>query len=133
MERELVQKLCDAALSARKSAYAPYSKYHVGAAVLTPNGGIFIGCNVENASYGLTNCAERTAVFTAVCSGEREFVGVAIATDDGGSPCGACRQVLAEFAPRDGTPLRVFLLDHEGNIVRETTLVALLPDAFMIK
>jgi cytidine deaminase len=133
MVMELVKELCDAALGARKNAYAPYSKYQVGAAVITRDGHIFIGCNVENASYGLTNCAERTAVFTAVCQGEREFVEVAIATEDGGSPCGACRQVLSEFAPRDGTPMRVFLLDASGNVARETTLAALLPDAFMIK
>jgi cytidine deaminase len=136
---EFVQQLCDAALGARKNAYAPYSKYHVGAAVLTPDGQIFVGCNVENASYGLTNCAERTAIFTAVCAGGREFVAVAIATDDGGSPCGACRQVLAEFAPKsdngdgDRTPMQVFLLNASGNVMRETTLAALLPDAFVIK
>jgi cytidine deaminase len=134
---ETTRKLCEAAMTARNNAYAPYSKYHVGAAVLGVSGQIFVGCNVENASYGLCNCAERTAVFTAVCAGEREFVAVAIATDNGGTPCGACRQVLSEFAPKggesDGVPVLVYLLNREGAIVRETTLEALLPDAFAIK
>lgn len=125
--------LIAAALSARQRAYAPYSKYPVGAAVLTESGQITPGCNVENASYGLGNCGERTAIFTAVCAGERTVVAVAVATEDGGTPCGACRQVLAEFSPRDDTPLVVLLLDLNGAVVTETTLSELLPMAFILR
>lgn len=114
------------ALAARERAYAPYSQYRVGAAVLTDKG-VFEGCNVENASYGLCNCAERTAVFTAVCAGATRVEGVVVATQDGGSPCGACRQVLAEFA--HDTCL-VVLVNATGEVVLETTLGALLPHAF---
>jgi cytidine deaminase len=90
-----------AALQARKNAYAPYSKFAVGAAVLTKSGEIFSGCNVENVSLGLTICAERAAVAAAVARGHREFVALAIVTDskEPAAPCGACRQVLAEFNP----------------------------------
>ena len=122
-----------AALIAAQNAYAPYSNYSVGAAILTENGQITPGCNVENASYGLCNCAERTAIFTAACAGQHTVVAVAVATEDGGTPCGACRQVLAEFSPRDSTPLVVLLLDREGNVVTETTLDALLPMAFVLR
>ena len=117
-----------AALEARAHAYAPYSHYCVGAAVLTEIG-IFPGCNVENASYGLSNCAERTAVFSAVSAGAKRVLAVAIATDNGGSPCGACRQVLVEFA-QDTCPL--YLLDANGTVVQETTLGLLLPNAFRL-
>jgi cytidine deaminase len=127
------EALIAAALSARKQAYAPYSRYQVGAAILTESGRITPGCNVENASYGLCNCAERTAIFTAACAGERTVVAVAVATEDGGTPCGACRQVLAEFSPRDDTPLVVLLLDRDGNVVTETTLSELLPMAFTLR
>jgi cytidine deaminase len=125
--------LISTALSARGRAYAPYSRYHVGAAILTESGQITPGCNVENASYGLCNCAERTAIFTAACAGERTVVAVAVATEDGGTPCGACRQVLAEFSPRDDTPLVVLLLDRAGTVVTETTLSELLPMAFTLR
>jgi cytidine deaminase len=115
-------------------AYAPYSNYKVGAAVQMGDGRIVGGCNVENASYGLCNCAERTAVFRAIAEGVPPVVtAVAVATEDGGSPCGACRQVLAEFAPTDGSPVPVLLLDRDGNVVRETTLQELLPLAFNLK
>lgn len=124
--------LAAAALAARERAYAPYSGYQVGAAVLTDQGQIIAGCNVENASYGLSNCAERTAIFAAVAGGARAIHAVAVATDDGGTPCGACRQVLSEFAPKEGSPLTVLLLDRAGAIVRETTLRDLLPDAFTL-
>ncbi len=122
-----VQKkaLIQAACEAREQAYAPYSNYQVGAAILVGNGRIVTGCNVENASYGLSNCAERTAVFKAVSEGERELLAVAVCTENGGSPCGACRQVLTEF----GADVPVWLTDIQGN-VRETTLYALLPDHF---
>lgn len=121
------------AVQMRDAAYAPYSKYAVGAAVRAGSGTMYGGCNVENASYGLCNCAERTAVFTAVAAGERVITGVAVATDDGGSPCGACRQVLSEFAPRDGSLLRVVLVDRAGAVVRESDIAELLPFAFSLR
>lgn len=91
----------NAAKSARERAYAPYSKFAVGAALLTAEGEVFTGCNVENLSFGLTICAERSAVFAAISSGRRAFVRIAICADskEPVTPCGACRQVLAEFAP----------------------------------
>lgn len=119
------EALIQAAVAARAQAYAPYSKYPVGAALLTPDGRIFTGVNVENASYGLTICAERTAVFKAVSEGCRAFVAVAVATENAGSPCGACRQVLAEFAG----DVPVWLVNDKGH-GRETTLFTLLPDHF---
>ena len=96
-----MEDLIRAALAARKNAYAPYSKFQVGAALLAKDGRVFTGCNVENASYGATNCAERTAVFKAVSEGCREFDAIAIVASSGdfASPCGICRQVLAEFMP----------------------------------
>ena len=122
-----VQKkaLLEAACEARKLAYAPYSNYLVGAAVLTGNGRIITGCNVENASYGLSNCDERTAVFKAISEGARELRAIVVCTENGGSPCGACRQVLTEFSG----DMPVWLTDIHGNL-RETTLYALLPDHF---
>jgi cytidine deaminase len=130
---DLLDKLIRTALSTRENAYVPYSKYRVGAAILTDDGRVVGGCNVENASYGLCNCAERTAVFSAVASGAKEVRAVAVATEDGGTPCGACRQVLTEFAPRDGSPVPVLLLDNAGTVVRETTLTELLPMAFTLR
>jgi cytidine deaminase len=118
-----------AALAGRERAYAPYSNYRVGAGVQTDIG-VFSGCNIENASYGLCNCAERTAVFSAVAAGARNVLAVAVATGDGGSPCGACRQVLAEFA---GDECPIWLLDSGGAVVLETTLGALLPRAFRLQ
>lgn len=117
--------LIQAAIDVRQHAYVPYSNYPVGAAILMENGRIFTGVNVENAAYGLTNCAERTAVFKAVSEGYQKIRAVAVATDNGGSPCGQCRQVLVEFA--DDIP--VYMVDGEGN-GRETTLHKLLPDHF---
>ncbi len=117
--------LIAAAVAARENAYAPYSRYRVGAAILVPGGEIVTGANVENASYGLSNCAERSAVFTAVSRGAREILAVAVATENAGSPCGACRQVLAEF----GADIPVLLVDATG-AGRETTLYTLLPDHF---
>ena len=118
-------ELIKAACEARQQAYAPYSNYQVGAAILVGNGRIVTGCNVENASYGLSNCAERTAVFKAISEGERRIEAVAVCTQNAGSPCGACRQVLVEFA--DDVP--VWLVDADGN-GRQTTLYALIPDHF---
>lgn len=119
-------ELIPLALAARQHAYAPYSHYAVGAAIATERG-TFTGCNVENASYGLCSCAERTAVFSAVAAGARTITAVVVATRNGGSPCGACRQVLAEFADPD---CRVICVDESGATVHETTLGALLPAAF---
>ncbi len=108
-------------------AHAPYSRFFVGAALLSTDGTIFRGANVENASYGLTICAERTALGAAVTAGHQTFSGIAIAAAGGVSPCGACRQVLAEFA----TQLPVVLVDTESNnAIREVDLAALLPDPF---
>ena len=119
------QQLIQLAHSARERAYAPYSHYQVGAALLTKSGQVFTGCNVENAVYPLCTCAERTAVVKAVSEGQREFVVIAIATRNGGSPCGSCRQILREFTPN----LRVLLVDEAGH-VREFTLDQLLPESF---
>jgi cytidine deaminase len=114
------------AKEARRNAYAPYSNYPVGAALKTKSGRIFTGVNVENAAYPQTMCAERTAVFKAVSEGEREYEAIAIVTDNGGSPCGGCRQVLAEF----GLDIVVLIADGEGNLAQETTVHELLPGAF---
>ncbi|MCB8918718.1 MAG: cytidine deaminase [Pseudomonadales bacterium] len=117
--------LIQAAQAIRQRAYAPYSHYAVGAALLASDGQIYTGVNVENASYGLTNCAERTAVFKMVTAGVRQILAVAVATDNGGSPCGACRQVLVEFA----ADVPVYLVNNAGHS-RDTSLYALLPDHF---
>lgn len=112
---------------ARRNAYAPYSRFSVGAALLTADGRLFHGCNVENASYGLAVCAERNAVWKAVSEGEREFVAIAVTAREGAGapPCGSCRQVLQEFAPR----AMVYWRDARGRIVRRR-LDGLLPQAF---
>lgn len=111
----------------RARAHSPYSRIQVGAALRARDGRVFTGCNVENASYGLTLCAERSAIVKAVSEGAREFTAIAITTslERMMMPCGACRQVLAEFAPT----LRVIVVGHDGGRV-ETTLAKLLPDAF---
>ncbi|HUJ43435.1 MAG TPA: cytidine deaminase [Opitutaceae bacterium] len=121
------RRLIAAARRAARHAYAPYSKFRVGAAVLTASGGIFTGCNVENASYGLSNCAERTAIFQAVAAGERRIVAVAVYTPtlQPTLPCGACRQVISEFGRR-----AVILCTCQSRVRIETTLDQLLPRAF---
>lgn len=118
-------ELVMAARAAREHAYAPYSHFRVGAAVLADDGTIHAGCNVENASYGLTICAERNAVAHAVAAGARSFAVIAIVTENGVTPCGACRQVLAEFNPQ----MTVILVDEVGH-QRVYALVDLLPVAF---
>jgi cytidine deaminase len=121
-------QLINEALSGREKAYAPYSHFQVGAAILTKDGEIYKGCNIENASYGLTNCAERTAIFKAVSEGKKEFAMLAIVADTDGpvSPCGACRQVIAEFCDPN---MPVILTNLKGDI-QETTVKELLPFAF---
>ena len=125
------EALCRLAVAARERAYAPYSGYTVGAALLAESGRVYTGCNIENASFTPTVCAERTAVFKAVSEGERRFTMLAVAGGKAGEPgdvfppCGVCRQVLAEFCSPD---FPVLLVTAEGQ--RETTLGELLPLAF---
>jgi len=122
-------ELTRAAQAVRSQAYAPYSNYPVSAALLTSSGKIFSGVNVENAAYPTTMCAERVAVFSAVTAGEREFQAIAVMTANGGSPCGSCRQVLAEF----GLDTVVLILNKDGALVKETSVADLLPAAFTPK
>lgn len=120
-----IERLVDVALAARERAYCPYSNYRVGAAVVTESGRVFDGANVENSSYGLSVCAERVAIHSAIAAGERVIVALAVATESGSTPCGACRQVAQEFA----SELRVFLINSQG-VYRETALGLLLPMPF---
>jgi cytidine deaminase len=118
-------ELITAAREARDKAYAPYSNYRVGAAVITGDGVVFTGCNVENASYPASICAERVAITKAVSEGYYEFQAIAIATENGGAPCGICRQVMFQFAP----DMRVLLVDDEA-VTGDFTLSDLLPHGF---
>lgn len=118
-----LQPLIEAAIRATENAYIPYSHYPVGAALETADGRVFTGCNIENASYPATICAERTALVKAVSEGARQFTTMVVATRDGGSPCGICRQMVSEF----GVDVRVLLVTLEGKIIHDTTLAALLP------
>lgn len=123
--------LLNAAKAAMKKAHAPYSKFRVGAAFVTTRGELFTGCNVENASYGLSNCAERTAIFTAVArlGGNMRIKAIAVTNDQGApcSPCGACRQVIYEFGP-DAT---VYFLNKKGQWT-EAAITELLPEGFRL-
>jgi cytidine deaminase len=121
-----IQSLVQQAIEASRNAYIPYSHYPVGAALLAADGTVYKGCNVENASYPVTICAERTALVKAVSEGQRQFSMIAVVTRNGGSPCGMCRQMLYEFAP----DLRVVIADLEGHIHSEWRLSDLLPDGF---
>ncbi|MBP5601209.1 MAG: cytidine deaminase [Treponema sp.] len=134
-----LKSLVDQAIKMTERSYAPYSHFHVGAALLSKDGRVFTGCNVENAAYGPSNCAERTAVFKAVSEGFREFEAIAIAggaEDESGKPvikefcppCGVCRQVLAEFCDKD---FKIILTDGSGQI-KEFTLAELLPESFSL-
>ena len=120
------QSLIDLANAARQRAYAPYSNYPVGAALRTKTGRMYTGVNVENAAYPHTMCAERVAIFKAISDGEREFEVISVVTDNGGSPCGGCRQVMAEFA----LDMIVLMADGNGKLIKETTVGELLPEAF---
>lgn len=121
-------ELVNQAIEARKKAYVPYSKFQVGAAITTKKGKIYKGANIENASYGLTNCAERTAIFKAISEGDSDLESIAIVADTEGpvSPCGACRQVMVEFFDPNA---KVYLANLKGDVA-ETTIAELLPGAF---
>lgn len=123
-----MEKLLQLAKQAREHAHVPYSKFPVGAAVLTKDGTVYQGCNIENASFGLTNCAERTVIFKAVSEGQKAFEAIAVIADTEGpvSPCGACRQVMVEFCE---PTMPVYLTNLNGD-VQQTTVGELLPGAF---
>ena len=120
------QTLIDLANTARQQAYAPYSNYAVGSALRTKTGRIFTGVNVENAAYPHAMCAERVAIFKAVSEGEKEFEMIAVVTENGGSPCGGCRQVMAEF----GLDTLILIANGQGELLKEMTVKELLPEAF---
>lgn len=121
------QLLIDAAIAARSNAYAPYSKFQVGCAILAEDGNVYAGCNIENASYGLTICAERVAIGSSVSQGNRKISGMAIVSQGAAAPCGACRQFIAEFAVH----APILLVDSTTGEVRKTvTIETLLPDRF---
>ena len=126
LSKQEKQALIDLANTARQHAYVPYSNYPVGSAIRTKSGRIYTGVNVENAAYPQTMCAERVAIFKAVSEGEMEFEVITVVTDNGGSPCGGCRQVMAEF----GLDTIVLLADGTGKLIKETTVRELLPEAF---
>ena len=121
-------KLMDEAKKAREKAYVPYSKFKVGAALLTKDGKVYHGCNIENAAYSMCNCAERTALFSAYAVADKEFEALAVVADTERpcSPCGACRQVIAELCPKD---MVIYLTNLKGD-VQELTVEQLLPGAF---
>lgn len=121
--------LIETAIGVRRWAYVPYSHYPVGAAVLTTSGRIYDGVNIESAAFPTTICAERVAIFKAVSEGERKFEAIAVVTDNAGSPCGSCRQVMAEF----GLDTLVLIADADGVVKMETTVGDLLPGAFTPK
>lgn len=122
MKKQLIQE----ALEARKKAYVPYSKYPVGAALLTGSGKTYSGANIENAAYPVTICAERVAIFKAISEEDMDLQAIAVATKNGGTPCGSCRQVMAEFNPE----LILYIVDENGDIKQETTLKEILPGYF---
>ena len=126
VNKETAARLVEIAAQVSEKAYARYSDYQVGAALLTSEGKIFTGVNVENSVYPVTVCAERSAMFTAVGEGYRSFEAIAVVTRDAGTPCGSCRQVLAEF----GQDIEVIIADISGKIHQTTTVAELLPQAF---
>jgi cytidine deaminase len=121
------EQLIESAVEVRRWAYAPYSNYAVGAALLTESGKVYEGVNIENAAYPTTICAERVAIFKAVSEGERAFTAIAVVTSNGGTPCGSCRQVMAEF----GVDTLVIIADAQGKVIQESTVADLLPGAFL--
>lgn len=134
MEKILIEKLIKKAIEMLNFSYAPYSNFHVGAALLTSEGEIYTGCNIENAAYGPSNCAERTAIFKAVSEGKKEFEAIAVAGGKNGKienfcpPCGVCRQVLAEFCKKDFE----IVLAKSTNEYKIMTLEQLLPESFSL-
>lgn len=128
VEENYIQALKQVAYDMLDKAYVPYSKFPVGAAILTDSGKIYGGCNIENAAYSLGNCAERTALFSAIAQGDHSFQCLVVTghTDEPISPCGACRQVISEFCSPE---MPVFLMNSQG-LVHETTVGTLLPGAF---
>ncbi len=126
LKNEMQKKLIEQAVEAWHKAYAPYSGYSVGAALLTESGEIYEGINIENAVYPLTICAERVAVFKAVSEGKKAFKAIAVVTKNGGTPCGSCRQVLAEF----GLETLVLIADTSGELKNTYTVAELLPQSF---
>lgn len=126
LTQEQQSELIRQAQAARQHAYAPYSNYPVGAALLTESGKYYQGANIENAAYPTCICAERVAIFQAVFDGQRKFAAIAVVTANGGAPCGSCRQVIAEF----GLQTIVLIADAEGRLVQETTINDLLPGSF---
>jgi cytidine deaminase len=120
------QKLIKRAISVRENAYAPYSNYAVGSAALAGSGEVYDGANIENAAYPSSMCAERSAIFNAISNGEREIVAIAVVSENGGSPCGACRQVVSEF----GKDALVIVVNARGEILLESGLEDLLPHSF---
>ena len=132
MDQKTAQELVNQAIEARERAYAPYSKFKVGAAILTKEGAVFPGCNIENASYGATICAERVAVANMVSSGHTDPIAIAICYNETefALPCGICRQVLSEFADQN-EDLIVLMAKTDGTY-QETTLSTLLPGAFKL-
>ncbi len=123
---ETIGQLIEKAQAVRERAYAPYSHYHVGAALLAENGDIYTGCNVENAAYPVSICAERAALAKAVSEGCTSFKAVVVVTENGGTPCGECRQVLNEFNP----DMVVLIADADGKLLMQRTLRELLPEGF---
>lgn len=128
VNEKTLERMLERAFGNQKRAYVPYSNFRVGACLLASSGTMYDGCNIENAAYGPTNCAERTAVFTAVCAGEREFDAIAITCsgDAPAYPCGVCRQVLSEFCAPE---MPVLCANRTGDVTR-LTLGELLPHAF---
>lgn len=121
-----MRELISTATEARLRAYAPYSDFLVGAALLTSSGEVYSGCNIENASFSLTCCAERVAAASAIADGHQNFEALAVVSVNGSYPCGACRQFLHEFSP----DLLIIIADTHGQLIAETTLSALYPSAF---
>jgi cytidine deaminase len=122
------KQLFEAASRVFEHAYAPYSNYRVGSALLTAEGEIFVGCNVENGAFPATICAERAAVVSAVSQGYRDFVAIAVVTEDGGTPCGICRQVLSEFS----LDMEVYIFQTDGTLIYAGTMHDLLPATFKL-
>lgn len=129
MKKEIVDNakfMVELGIEARRRAYAPYSGYNVGAVLRTKSGKYIVGVNVENAAYPVTICAERNAIFSAVAQGERDFESISVVTENGGYPCGSCRQVMSEFS----LDMVVIIGDEKGEIHEITTVRDLLPGAF---